>query len=239
MKVRRKAAGKRRTTTGKFIIRGILLLLFFLVLHVSLLTGIAVAMPMEELLKQYLKDNYPWPDVEITGLVVVGEPGDRNPSKILVERGLPNRTVFAVEYGNGKRISATAMVKAFDWVVMTRRAYRKGYLLQKEDVYRTLMDITRIPKDAVSDTDQVIGSALTRSVIANMPVVGGMTGGAQQVKRGQRVTIIAESGSISMVAKGELKENASVGDEVRVLNVDSKKIVGGRLITADTVRVEF
>jgi flagella basal body P-ring formation protein FlgA len=199
------------------------------------------ASPMQigDLLKAYVKDNYPWADVEITDLVLNGEVSTGTPERILVQKGLPGRTVFAVEYKNGKRFVATANVRAFDWAVMTRRAFKKGYMLQKEDVYTALMESSRIPKDAIRVGDQIVGAVMSRSVTGNTPVVSGMVQESPQLKRGRRVMIVAEADGFSILAKGELKENSRVGHDVKVVNLDSKKIIVGRLINENTVKVVF
>ncbi len=208
-------------------------------LHALRLTGFAAALPIDDVLKAFVKDNYPWAEVDITDVVLSGEPSAGQPERILVQKGLPNKTVFVLEYKDGKRITATAQVIAFDWAVMTRRALRKGYVLQKEDVYTILMEIGRIPKDAVRVSDQLVGAALSRPVVANTPLVAGMVQESQQVKRGQRVMIVAESASFSIMAKGELKESGYVGSDVKVVNLDSKKIIVGRLVSENTVKVVF
>ncbi len=214
-------------------------LLLLITLHLSLITAVSAALPIDEVLKAFVKETYPWAEVDITDVALSSEPSAGQPERILVQKGLPNKTVFLLEYKDGKRITATAQVKAFDWAVMTRRALRKGYVLQKEDVYTILMEIGRIPKDAVRVSDQLVGATLSRPVIANAPLVAGMVQESQQVKRGQRVMIVAESDSFSIMAKGELKETGYVGTDVKVLNLDSKKIVVGRLVSENTVKVVF
>lgn len=201
--------------------------------------NMAEAMQIDDVLRAFVKDNYPWAEVDIADVVLSGEPSAGQPERILVQKGLPSKTVFVLEYQDGKRITATAHVKAFDWAVMTRRALKKGYLLQDEDVYTALMEISRIPKDAVRVSDRLAGTALTRSVAANAPLAAGMVQESRQVKRGQRVMIIAASEAFSIMAKGELREAGYVGSDVKVVNLDSKKIIVGRLINENTVKVVF
>jgi flagella basal body P-ring formation protein FlgA len=58
-------------------------------------------------------------------------------------------------------------------------------------------------------------------------------------KKGKRVVLIAEAEGFAISAVGELRENATVGSIVRVLNSSSKKQVTGVLVDEETVRVEF
>lgn len=214
-------------------------MLLLITLYSSLITAVSASQQIDDVLRAFVKENYPWAEVDISDVMLSGkEPADR-PEKILVQKGLPNKTVFILEYKDGTRITAAANVKAYDWAVMTRRALKKGYLLQKEDIYTVLMEISRIPKDAVRVSVQLAGTALGRSVPANAPLVAGMVQESQLVKRGQRVIIVAESQTFSIMAKGELKEAGHVGSDVRVVNLDSKKIIVGRLVNENTVKVVF
>ena len=156
-----------------------------LVAFCLLVSNLAEAMQIDDVLKAFVKENYPWAEVDISEVMLSSEPSAGQPERVLVQKGLPNKTVFVLEYKDGKRITVTAYVKAYDWAVMTRRTLKKGYVLQKEDVYTTLMEVSRIPKDAVRVSDQLVGTMLSRSVTANAPLVAGMVQEAQQVKRGQ------------------------------------------------------
>lgn len=194
---------------------------------------------LEDILERYIREHYPWPEVTITDLSVSGEIPKRHPAKIIIEKGLPGKTVFTLEFGDSGRLKAIANVKAFDRVVVSRRAFRKGRILQDDDVYVMLMDVRKIPAGAVRSIDQVSGKPLTRSVIANMPVVSGMLSETPVVKRGTRVTLLLEADSFTITTTGETKENSSVGKQVKAVNTASKRSVTGVLIDENTVRVEL
>lgn len=193
----------------------------------------------EAVLSDYLKEHYPWAEVEIKNLVIPGKVPTDGPVRIMVAKGPPGKTVFSMEFGNGKKITATAEVKAFEWVVMTARAFRKGYRIQEGDVYRKLTDAARIPSGAFKSADLVINSLLIRSVTANTPVLSGMITDMPLVKRGQRVTLVIDAPNFRMAAPGELKEGNYVGSYVKAVNLASKKTVIGQLIDENTVKVEF
>ena len=199
----------------------------------------AIPWSPEAVLKADLKENYPWADMEIDDLLVSDKLPDEQPSKIVVEKGPPGKTVFTMEFRNGVKITATGSVKAFDWVVMSARAFRKGHNLQRDDVFPKLMDITRIPKGAIRSAEQMIGKPLTRSIVANVPLVDTMIAVMPVVKKGRKVMLVIESPSFIITALGEIKENSSVGSRVKAVNLASKKIISGLLLNENTVKVEF
>ncbi len=192
-----------------------------------------------DVLSDYLKEHYPWAEVEIKNLVFPGKVPPEGPVRIIVEKGPPGKTVFSMEFGNGQKITATAEVKAYEWVVMTARAFRKGYRIREGDVYLKLTDATRIPSGAFKSADLVIDKLLTRSVTVNTPLLSEMISEMPHVKRGQRVTLVIDAPNFRMAAPGELKEGNYVGSYVKAVNLASKKTVIGQLIDENTVRVEF
>jgi flagella basal body P-ring formation protein FlgA len=190
-------------------------------------------------LRNYLKENYPWAETEIHELLVNQDFPEELPERIMVKKGPPGRTIFVLQYKNGRRITATALVRAFDWVVMTRRAYKKGYSLQQEDLFVTLMDVSHLPRGAIQETDQAIGKSLTRPTLPHMPLVDSMIRESASVKKGKRVTLVAESPGFTITVHGELKENSEVGSPVKAMNLNSRETVVGILIDESTIKVDF
>ncbi|MBA4373167.1 MAG: flagella basal body P-ring formation protein FlgA [Thermodesulfovibrio sp.] len=212
---------------------------FFTLLLILTGSSFASGISIEGILKDYITTNYPWAEVDISDVQMnAAMPGGR-PERILLERGLPGKTVFIMEFKNDRRYTVSANVKAFDRVVMSRRAFKKGSFLQKDDLYVTLMDVTRLPKNAVSNPEMVMGRPLSRSIVANMPFVSDMLSDTAQMRKGQRVALVFEAKGMSITALGELKENAAVGTYAKAINLSSKKIVAGILTDENTIRVEF
>jgi flagella basal body P-ring formation protein FlgA len=50
---------------------------------------------------------------------------------------------------------------------------------------------------------------------------------------------MAQKGSMTITTPGILKEDGYENAMVRVLNMDSKKIIYGRLVDSNTVKVKF
>ena len=190
-------------------------------------------------LKAYLRDYYPWAEVDISNLRLSAEPPAGQPSAITVEKTPPGKTVFRIDFPSGKSIVATAFIKAYDRIIMSRGAYRKGYVLKQPDMYPTLMETGRVPKGAVREENRIIGKPLARSIVPNVPITEDMVSETPVVKRGHKVMLCVESAGFSIRTIGEIKQDASVGDYVKAVNIASKQIVTGLLIDENTVRVEF
>ncbi len=210
---------------------------YFLLLTSSLAMG--VSWNLGDLLKAYLRDNYPWAEIEVNDVRWSGSLPKEPPERILLDRGPIGKAVFSLEFRTGERIAVNANVKAMDWVLISRNSFKNGHVLQKDDVYLSLMDVTRMPRNVVTNLEAAIGKTLTRSIPANMPVVEGSVGDAPSVKKGQRVTLLFESSGFKITTAGETKENGYVGRQIKVVNLASKKEVRGILLDGKTVKVEF
>lgn len=202
-------------------------------------TVFASTWSLEETLKDYIMENYPWADAEITNIVLNSTLPDDKPAKINMIKAPPGKTVFTMEFKNGRKVEATANVRVFEKVVMSRKAMPKGSLIQGKDVYVMLMDAARLPTGFIGDIDAVAGRQLTRSIIANKPILESMVSNSFLVKKGQRVVVLAESPGLNISTIGETNESAYVGSFVKVINLSSRKIITGRLIDESTVKVEF
>lgn len=194
---------------------------------------------LEGTLMTYIKSKYPWVEVEIEDIRIDGDLPDGAPEWIAVEKSPPGKTVFGLQFKDGKEVTVTANLRAFDQVVMSRRALNKGHSLREDDLYVTMMDVTRIPKGAIGDHRRVIGRPLTRSVIANTPIVDYMVEDKTRLKKGRKVVLLTKSPRLTVTVVGELKEDGYVGDYVKAINLSSKKTITGMLIDENTVRVEY
>jgi len=72
-----------------------------------------------------------------------------------------------------------------------------------------------------------------------MPLIDVMVKDRTLVKKGQTVFLIVESPKFTIRTTGEIRANAYVGSQAKVINPASKKIISGVLIDENTVKVEF
>ncbi len=193
----------------------------------------------EDELKHYLMNNYPWDDIEVTNVKVMGKSGDRAPERIIVEKGPLGRAVFVFVSENNKRNIVKASVRAFGQIVKSKRSFGKRHVIAEEDIYLAKMDVRKMPRSTVKDPDTIVGKSLKRSIMANVPVLEGMIESSRVVARGMRVVLLINSNGLTIRAAGKTKEKGYVGKPVRAVNLTSKREVSGVLIDDRTVEVEL
>lgn len=236
------ARGDRHTAPERALFRAArsLLVLAAAVLAVYAPSAVHAGGPTPaEILRTYVLEHRPWADVEVRNLALSTDPPAGSPRRIVVERGLPGRTVFAMEYGNGITVKATADVAGFEEVVASARPLSREHALKEEDVCMVRMELENIPTGTVTDLQAVVGKTLTRSIGANLPIVDRYLAGSPLVKRGGKVTLLVETGRIRITTTGEIRDNAYIHSSVRAVNLASRKTVTGILIDENTVRVDY
>ncbi len=193
----------------------------------------------EAMLKAYILEHYPWPEVDISNIELSSTPPSHAPVSIFVEKTPPGKAVFRLFFKDNRTLLATAQIKAFDRVFMSRSSLPKGYVLKQDDLYPALMESSRIPRGALRTEQQAVGNPLLRSIVPNMPLTSAMVSDSPLVKRGRRVVLLIESPGFTIKAVGETRNDAAVGAFVKAENLMSKKIVTGLLMDENTVRVEY
>jgi flagella basal body P-ring formation protein FlgA len=201
------------------------------------LPATAKAWNADETISVYLKNHYPWARTEVSDLQLEEAPPAAPPRAVWVEKNIPGRAIFTFVFAHGKRIRATALVKAFDPVVLSRRPLDKGEVLSKDDLYTALMNIVSMPKGTVSSDAELVGKQLSRAISANLPITDVMVSSTRQAKKGRKVTLIAEAPGFTVRTAGELMQNCFVGNYAKVVNLASHKMVSGLLIDEQTVKV--
>lgn len=133
-------------------------------------------------------------------------------------------------------------IKLFQQVALTRTSLNRGDVLSEEN---TITDRRVLePNAKVIPPTEMIGRKLKRplpvgQVVQELdlePVVVPL--GATAVKSRSPVKMIVRLGSINVVANGEALQDGKIGDRIRVQNLDSKKVIVGKVTAPDTVEVE-
>jgi flagella basal body P-ring formation protein FlgA len=190
-------------------------------------------------LTDHLTRHFPWPQIEVRDILCTESLPQSPPESITVEKGPPGKSLFSLEFRSGKRIQVAADVRAFDRVVMTARSFGKGHIFEKEDLYVKLVDVLKMPKNALKETEDAEGRQLSRSVVANAPLSAQMVTSAQSVRKGKKVLLVIDAPGFRITTTGETQESAPVGKHVRVVNQTTRKTMTGLLIDDATVKVDF
>lgn len=118
-------------------------------------------------------------------------------------------------------------VKMMQDVVVLTQSLPRNTLLTASDVHIEQRDINKMLSGHFSDVNAVIGKSLTRSVAGGLALSPRYIKSATLIKRGQEVTLLAETSGITVKMSGKALGNGAAGERIKVKNLSSDRVIEG------------
>jgi flagellar basal body P-ring formation protein FlgA len=166
-------------------------------------------------------------------LVYKGRGGSRNVGRIPITLEIQVDGIFQ------KRIGINSRVMVSQKVVKTTRQIKRGEIFTTDNIHLETIKTERVLGNTIKNLEDALGyeavsylpngrSLLQRSI--KKPALG---------SKGEKIMILAEKNGMKITTPGILREDGYENAMVQVLNIESKKIIYGRLVDANTVKVSF
>ncbi len=171
--------------------------------------------------------------------------GEKISREVIPVRGNPflGHGQYAVRiYDNGVFLAeqrVSVLVEVQRDVILSARSLGRNTRIDTGDVQVVKRWVRRIPAQAVTDTETVVGKMLRVNVAPNTELTHSMLREFPVVRRGAPVRIIYESGPLSIATLGVSEEDGQDGSMVRVRNTSSRKILHARVVGDSTVQLVF
>lgn len=123
-------------------------------------------------------------------------------------------------------------------VVLTRRLGRRD-IISKEDLTVVRRNITMFSHELVTSPQEAIGQGLRASLGAGTVLLKQYLEKQPLVKRGDLVTITANSDFMQISTKGEARSQGAEGDFIQVKNLSSRQMITAQVVDYGLVRVDF
>lgn len=108
--------------------------------------------------------------------------------------------------------------------VPARRLMAKDVIGERDIKFVSMRD-GRVPRDAVTDVENLVGMAAKRGLREGVPVQSNAVQQPILVPKGSLVTIVLQDRRMTLTAQGKALDNGSDGDTIRVTNSRSKKTI--------------
>lgn len=151
---------------------------------------------------------------------------------------LPSRsTIYVDVFSKDKKVGmAWAKVDTFESsrVVVLTTNLKKG-----DEILPDHLELAegKVSGDALDDLSQAVGMRLVRSLRAGTALKRRDVETAPSVERGEAVKLVARVGAITASTMGKALEAGSIGQTIRVANMDSGEILSGVLGAGKIVNV--
>ncbi len=134
-------------------------------------------------------------------------------------------------------IYVPAQVRLFREVIVVARPLRRGAVVTSDDYNLVEREVGLLNQGYLTDPAQAEGFKLTRAVVADLVLAPVHLETAEVIRKGDQVVITARSSSISVRMPGEALSDGSPGQQIRVRNLQSKRVVKARVVGPGQVEV--
>jgi flagella basal body P-ring formation protein FlgA len=138
-----------------------------------------------------------------------------------------------------RRVVLSGWVDRFENVVCTSRSLRRSTVITEDDVHTKRRNISKLPVNVLTNVEDVLGKRLKQALKSDTVLLANMVENPPLIKRGDRVTIVAESPALQVTALGVAQTKGGLGDQIRVKSCMNQKEVIARIVNASTAKVEF
>jgi len=200
--------------------------------------------------KKYLLQTLPWDkkklDIEIyyQGGKIILPSGEK---KLTYKRFRGSQKVgripltLEIEVDNifKRRIGINSRVIVSERVVKTTRQIKRGEIFTKDNIHLETIKSERLLENTIKQLEDALGYEAVNYLPSGKRLHHRSMKKPALGSKGEKIMILAEKGGMKITTPGILKEDGYENAMVQVLNIESKKIIYGRLVDANTVKVSF
>jgi flagellar basal body P-ring formation protein FlgA len=128
---------------------------------------------------------------------------------------------------------------ADEWRLMpvATRPLLKGAVLTANDVQLAKINGTSVGRDSVENVGDIVGRSLIKDIGQGEMFKASAVVVPPVIAAGTRVTIVFRQNRLEVTASGIALENGGIGQDIKVRNDSSKKVVVGKVVEAGLVMV--
>jgi flagella basal body P-ring formation protein FlgA len=145
---------------------------------------------------------------------------------------------FSVDGHEAGRLRATVQIDLRVAALVATRDLSRGHVLSEEDVSESTVPYAQA-KGALTEVDQAVGQTLKTNARTGAPIRARDLELTHMVKKGEIVTIVAQSGGLRVTALGQARQDGALGQTITVTNQDSKKTISAKVVGDGLVEVIF
>ena len=131
---------------------------------------------------------------------------------------------------------ANARILRTQPVVVTSSMISPGTVLDIDNLRVAQVETNRLRHTAYHSTDELIGARMKRRVRQGQPIQANML---CFICKGDRITISAEIGGMKVRTSGIAQQDGVIGENIKVINASSKKMVVAEVASTDVVVVRL
>jgi flagella basal body P-ring formation protein FlgA len=162
-----------------------------------------------------------------------------HPNKKPINGAFSLKMAVCVDGKDVGRLTLSGWVNRYEPVVCTTRYISRGEILSNDDIVLKKINISKAPARLVRVAANAVGKQVKSSLKAGGVVRHNLLESPPMIEKGSQVKILATSGGIQVTTIGIAMDEGREGDQIKVENIASKKLIVGRVASRSTVEVLF
>jgi flagella basal body P-ring formation protein FlgA len=130
-----------------------------------------------------------------------------------------------------------AQVHLFRNVVTAVRPMKRLSIVSPDDVALRERDVGTLGQGFLATLDQAVGQKVVRPMVIDQVVAPTSLEQPAMVRKGDQVVITARSGSMSVRMPGEALSDGGYNEQIRVRNLNSKRVIKANIVAEGQVEV--
>jgi flagellar basal body P-ring formation protein FlgA len=137
----------------------------------------------------------------------------------------------------GWNIYVSARIDVFGPVLVSRQPLARGARIEADDLELVERDLSRLPYGYYTDPQAISGQLAKRTIAAAAVITPPMLAPPRLVKRGERVSVIAERGPLKIRTTGKALRDGISGELIQIRADGSQRVVDGVVVGQGVVKV--
>lgn len=138
-----------------------------------------------------------------------------------------------------KTLWAKVAVSYIENVIVVKEPVRRGDIITEAMLEKEERDTQKLPHNVAREISEVVGKRAVRNLNVNDVVTGGAVEQPVLLKRGDKVSVLAEVNGLRVSVMAQAMENGAKGEIIKVRNLDSRKIFSVQVVDESSARVVF
>jgi len=130
-------------------------------------------------------------------------------------------------------------ISVYGKVMVASHQLQRGSILTAADIKLARNNLANLSYGYYETLSNGVGMKLKRRLSAGTVLTPAMLTKPRIITRGQKVTIMAQSGSMLVRMNGKALGNGAIGDRIKVINIKSRKKLEGIITLAGEVKVDI
>lgn len=132
-----------------------------------------------------------------------------------------------------------AQVHLYRNVVTMNRALKRDTIIGEGDVSLRERDVGMLKQGFLGELEQAVGQKVVRPTVVDQVLTPAHIENAELINKGDQVVITARTGGLAVRMPGEALSKGALAEQIRVRNLNSKRVVKARVTGPGQVEVSM